>query len=301
METTNRQIKELSILIPVYNQVCVDKIEILKKLCDNINTLTYEIIVADDGSNNSYDVNQNERINKLEHCSFVVKPTNTGAADTRNFLADRSHYSRLLFLDCDMDIPDNDFIRRYLVHNEEAVVNGGIKIGGNYNDMKSNLRYIYEYDAEPKHTAKERTNRPYKEFRSTNFMIPREIMLACRFDNRFKRYEDVYFGKMLKQNGIKIIHIDNPTVMNDFENNTDYIYKVEKDLHTLNQFRKELHGYSQMLTFTDTLQHRMPLCLIKLWHKLFGNIERSNLTSNHPNLKVFNIYRLGYYISIRNN
>lgn len=281
--------------------MCVDKVKRLKSLCDVIPEFEYEIIVADDGSVNKDVIIQNQTINNLEHCTLLIRKVNGGSAATRNFLAENSKYAWLLFLDCDMDIPDNHFIERYIYNGiYDTVVNGGIAIGSNPSEMKGNLRYLYEHYEEPKHTAEQRNKKPYKAFRSTNFMIPREIFLSCKFDERMKRYEDVYFGKILKQKNIRIKHIDNPVVLNDFEDNYDYMNKIELDLRTLCKFRNELQGYSKMITFTDTLRHKFPTGLIKLWHKIFGKMERNSLTGKHPNLKVFNIYRLGYFISNNN-
>jgi hypothetical protein len=38
---------------------------------------------------------------------------------------------------------------------------------------------------------------------------------------------------------------------------------------------------------------------IRLWHRLFGALERRNLCSNHPSLNVFKLYKLGYYLSLK--
>ena len=242
---------------------------------------------------------KNNDINNMDHCRYVLKKENTGSGATRNFLCDICRFDWMLFLDCDMDIADNSFISKYIgMQGEPAVVNGGISIGKNP-AMRHNLRYIYECEAESAHTAQKRNAMPYREFRSTNFMIHKSIMNVCRFDEKLMRYEDVLYGKMLKRHGFRIIHIDNPTVMNDFEENADFVRKAEKDMKTLHYFEKELQGFSRMLTFTNTLSHKMPLGIIRLWHKLFGSIERRVLTSRHPSLYIYNLYRLGYYLSLK--
>lgn len=293
------QKNKLSILIPVYNDVCVDKVTRLKQLCDKAENLEYEIVVADDGSTNHACIEKNNDINNMDHCRYILKKENTGSGATRNYLCDISLFDWMLFLDCDMDIADDSFIEKYIgMQDEPAVVNGGICIGKNP-AMRHNLRYIYECEAESAHTAQKRNAMPYREFRSTNFMIHRNIMKVCRFDEQLMRYEDVLYGKMLKRHGFRIIHIDNPTVMNDFEENADFVRKAEKDMNTLHYFEKELQGFSRMLTFTNTLRHKMPLWTIRLWHKLFGSIERRILTSRHPSLYIYNLYRLGYYVSLK--
>ena len=146
--------KAISILIPIYNSVCVKQVKELSAQAQQLN-VDYEIIVADDDSPLKDVVRDNEAINDMPNCQYIVKPTNTGSAATRNFLAERSHY--------------------------------------------------------PAKRQKQR----YQEFRSTNFMIRRDVFLQNPFDERFTKsgYEDVLFGKHLKHSNAAILHIDNPVTM----------------------------------------------------------------------------------------
>lgn len=270
----------------------------LDELCRKTEGLQYEIIVADDGSSDKTAIEANRCINDFEHCRFIERETNEGAGATRNFLTRESQYNWLLFVDCDMVVPNEHFISRYLECNAEAVINGGIAIEGNM--QRNNLRFLYEKKAESKHTAAQRTLQPYKSFRSTNFLAPREVMLCNPFYGPMKRYEDVYFGKILKQRKVEILHIDNPLMMIDFDTNAEYINKVEKDMATLHRFRRELKGYSPLLTAVDTLKHWVvPIWLWRLFHRLFGGIIRQNLTSGRPFLCLLNTYKMGYFLCIR--
>ncbi len=295
---------EISILIPVYNEACVDIVRRLADMCEKEQArrreFRYEILVADDASSDKLTIEQNRLINTLVNCSFIEKEHNTGSAATRNFLAQKSQYRWLLFLDCDMRIVCDDFLVRYLDCESADVVNGGICIN---QDDKHNLRCLYETYCAPMHHPSKRNERPYQCFRSTNFMIERSVMLAHPFDERFKKsgYEDVMFGKTLKENHICIVHIDNPTMMVDFESNARYVEKIERSLHTLYTFREELRGYSRLLTFVNGIHIHFVLTLFRCWHSLFGALERRILCGKHPVLAVFNLYRLGYYITLTKN
>jgi hypothetical protein len=229
-----------------------------------------------------------------------VKETNSCSAATRNFLGAQSQYPWLLFLDCDISIPDDHFLERYVTDDHEGVVNGGIRITDD-DGLRHNLRYLYEKAAEPAHTAEKRQANRYQEFRSTNFMIERRVFEKCRFDERFTRsgYEDVLFGKMLSQQQVSVTHIDNPVMMTEFEPNADYVRKIERSLRTLYTFRNELRGYSRILTFDSGIHIGAVRGMIRLWHRLFGGLERRNLCGKRPCLKLFNLYRLGYYISAK--
>ena len=288
---------EVSVLIPNYNNVCVELVRVLQQQAEALG-ISYEILVADDASPMKEKIGENEAINALPHCRYIVKETNSGSAATRNFLGAQSQYPWLLFLDCDIAIPDDRFLERYVTDDHEGVVNGGIRITDD-DGLRHNLRYLYEKAAEPAHTAEKRQANRYQEFRSTNFMIERRVFETCRFDERFTRsgYEDVLFGKMLKQQRVSVSHIDNPVMMTEFEGNADYVRKIERSMRTLYAFRDELRGYSRILTFDSGIHVAAVRGLIRLWHRLFGSLERRNLCGERPCLKLFNLYRMGYYVS----
>lgn len=290
--------REVSVLIPNYNNVCVELVTVLQRQAEELG-ISYEILVADDASPMKEAIRQNEDINALPHCRYIVKETNSGSAATRNFLGAQSQYPWLLFLDCDISIPDDHFLERYVTDDHEGVVNGGIRITDD-DGLRHNLRYLYEKAAEPAHTAEKRQANRYQEFRSTNFMIERRVFEKCRFDERFTRsgYEDVLFGKMLKQQQIPVTHIDNPVMMTKFESNPDYVTKIERSMRTLHTFRNELRGYSRILTFDSGIHISAVRGLIRLWHRIFGNMERRNLCGSKPILKLFTLYRLGYYLTL---
>ena len=292
--------KALSILIPIYNSVCVNQVKELSAQAQKLN-VDYEIIVADDASPLKDVTRANEDINDMPNCQYIIKPTNTGSAATRNFLAAKSRYPWLLFIDCDVEISNPSFLYTYLLYIDKdyEVINGGIAVADNPL-MNSNLRYIYEKRAEADHTAARRQKQRYQEFRSTNFIIRRDVFLQHPFDERFTKsgYEDVLFGKHLKLNGISILHIDNPVTMTEFETNPDYVAKTERNLRTLYQFRSDLRGYSRLLTLVSGIHIPAILWLMRLWHRMFGAIERRNLCGSRPYLLVFKLYRLGYYLKL---
>lgn len=295
---------ELSILIPVYNEVCVSIVERLAMLCRHRTaqqpSFRYEILVADDASPRQENIESNRSINEIAHCRFIENTENRGAAAMRNFLARQSQYQWLLYLDCDMQIIADDFINRYLDGPDCGIVNGGIVIGPPPHGKGKNLRYLYEKRSEEAHDVEHRQRNPYHEFRSTNFLAEHDVMLRCPFDERFKKsgYEDVLFGKSLKAAHISIAHIDNPTVMVDFEDNASYMDKIDRSLRTLCQFKSELRGYSRLISFESGIHLDCVKWVIRLWHRVFGPLERRNLCSRHPVLQVFDLYRIGYFLSL---
>ena len=286
---------ELSILLPVYNTRCLTMVERLKELCDAVDGLRYEIIAADDGSTDRDAVAFNRGIERMAGCRYVECAENRGAAATRNFLAGMSRYGWLLFVDCDMTLPDDRFIIRYLEAPETGVVIGGIRTGGTADDVRCNLRCAYERRAQERHTAEERSKRPYQSFRSVNFMAERGVMERCRFDERMRRYEDVRFGRLLEESGVTVAHIDNAVVMEDFESNGCFVAKTEKDMRTLRDFEAEMRGYSRMIDVADVLRRRHILWVVRMWHGLFGRLERRLLTGGKARLRLYDVYKLGCF------
>ena len=292
-------IAALSILIPTYNDLCFTLVGDLRQQAEEAG-IDYEILVGDDGSTDAEVIEKNRKICKWPHCHYLIQIQNIGRAAIRNFLAKEAHHDWLLFIDSDMTIARVDYLSKYLAMEGSEVVDGGVIIGGDADTLKGNLRYLYEKTSEQEHTAEKRQQHPYQDFHTANFLIRRDLMLAHPFDERFRHYgyEDVLFGKKLRTKGVKITHIDNPLGFSTFEENTQFILKTEEGLRTLHQFQSDLRGYSRLLTLVEGIHLPIILSLIRCWHKLFGKWERKNLCGSHPSLRLFKLYKLGYYLKI---
>ena len=287
--------KDISILVPTYNYDCTRMVSELRRQADALG-INYEIVVADDGSTDALSVEHNRAINQWAHCRLDERPQNTGRAAIRNYLARQARYEWLLFLDSDMQVADSRFVERYLTAgDDDSVVDGGIKVGTPPYPSQ-NIRYLYEHRCEPRHTADNRQQRPYQSFRTTNFLVRRDVMLKHPFDERFRHYgyEDVLWGRQLERHHLSIRHIDNPMLLTDFETNDVFVGKTEEGLRTLHEFRDELRGYSRLLDRAEALP-RQPL---RWCYRLFGRLLRRHLTGRHPRLFLFQLYRLCYYASL---
>lgn len=288
--------QEVSILIPTYNCDCRQLVAELSRRAEVIDGLRYELIVADDGSTDRFCTALCKEVENLPHCRFIDCGKNSGRAAIRNFLAREARYQWLLFLDCDMTILSPQFLWNYVTADGD-IIYGGYIVG---EGVPSNLRYIYEKVCEPQHRAEERLKRPYQHFHTCNFLISRSILLTHPFDERFRNYgyEDVLFGKQLKQAGMSISHIDNPVGFFTYEDNAHFVSKTEEGLRTLHQFHDDLRGYSQLLTFVDGIHLGAVKAVIRLWHRLFGRLERRNLCGLHPSLTIFKFYKIGYFLTL---
>ena len=289
--------QELSILIPVYNSDCRQQVTALSHQAETIEGLRCEIVVADDGSDDVALQGINAELSALPNVRYIRREQNVGRAAIRNYLAHEARYEWLLFMDGDMAIPSDTFLKKWVEADVKEVAYGGYVVG---EGSRSSLRFIYEKENEPMHRATERRKRPHQHFHTCNFLIRRDLMLANPFDERFRHYgyEDVLFGKQLKKNDVKIEHVDNPAGFFDFEDNVHFVNKTEEGLRTLHVFRKDLRGYSQMLTFVDGIHLGVVRWCIRCWHRLFGALERRNLCGNSPSLRLFKLYKLGFFLTI---
>ena len=306
---------DLSILLPSYNNVCVSLVQALQRQADALRgkldkPFRYEIIVADDCSTDAACIDANRVIGDMLHCRYLRMEQNVGRAQIRNVLISESSGDYVLLIDSDLFLCDDNYLYKYATSTAD-VVYGGTCIGGeglamvdneaNTENLKGNLRYIYEKKAEPSHRAVFRQLRPNQEISVCNLYARRDIMEAHPFDSRFKAYgyEDVLFGKRLAESGIEVTHIDNPVLINEFEPNSVFVKKTEEAILTLCRFEQDLEGYSNLKTKVTTLGRYIPLSLFRLWHRIMKNKEKRNLTGPKPSLLLFKLYKLGFFLENR--
>lgn len=306
---------DLSILLPSYNNVCVSLVQVLQRQADALwgkldKPFRYEIIVADDCSTDAACIDANRVIGDMLHCRYLRIEQNVGRAQIRNVLISESRGDYVLLIDSDLFLCDDNYLYKYATSTAD-VVYGGTRIGGeglamvdneaNTENLKGNLRYIYEKKAEPSHRAVFRQLRPNQEISVCNLYARRDIMEAHPFDSRFKAYgyEDVLFGKRLAESGIEVTHIDNPVLINEFEPNSVFVKKTEEAILTLCRFEQDLEGYSNLKTKVTTLGRYIPLSLFRLWHRFMKNKEKRNLTGAKPSLLLFKLYKLGFFLENR--
>lgn len=309
-------INTLSILIPTYNHICTELVESLQAQASSLPNLEYEILVADDGSTDTSTTEGNRKINQLDNCRYIEREKNVGRAAIRNFLAQQAKHPWLLFIDSNMDVILSEYLSNYLnqikennadledsIHIKYGVIYGGYQIkrdNETKEHLKNNLRYIFESRGTQNGDYRERQTNPYRDFHTSNFIVQRSIILKYPLDERFYHYgyEDVLWGKTLKDNHILIKHIDNPLGYNHFIGNMSFVSKTEESLRTLYQFREELEGYSKIIDYAQRLKrwHLSHLC-----QKLFPFFclpIKARLTGNKPSILWFNIYKLLYYIHL---
>ena len=287
----------LSILIPVYNWDCT---QLIKDLHFQGLTLgiPYEIIVADDCST---DKNLQEKSRLVaethENCRYFGVPHNIGRAAIRNFMADQSKYDILLFLDCDAEVKDKQFLKKYMDASHRAeVVCGGLTHPDEIPQKGQELRYLYEKNAAFERSAGFRSQNPYLRFTSFSFLIRKEVFMKIRFDESYVRYgyEDVQFGHELEANGISILHIDNPLAHVGLDDSASYLNKTRQAVQNAFDHKDEIHDSSKLLTHYNKVKKYRLRWLFRFIWVFFQRSMEKNLLGPKPGLRIFSLYKLCY-------
>lgn len=290
----------LSILIPVYNYNCVALVKALQQQAENCN-IDYEILVADDGSDNAEIVCENRKIYAIPHSVYHETGQNHGRSWIRNWLVGQSQGAYLLFIDSDAEICNAHFVGNYLRHVEKgAVICGGILHPEEEPSPTRRLRYRYEKAMEPCFTAERRNQHPYANLRTFNFMMPREVALSHPFDESITLYgyEDTLLGGMFEKEGLKVIHIDNPLINADIEENPIFLKKTEESMHSLYQLKDKMQHHSRLLTSYEKIRRLKLDTLLRFVFPLLRPMLTWHLTGKQPTVIALQFYKLAYYCTL---
>jgi glycosyltransferase involved in cell wall biosynthesis len=289
----------LSILIPTYNYDCYDLVSELHRQASQLN-IEFEIIIADDCSTSN--LSKLPHINQLSNCQLIKPQHNLGRAKIRNFLAAKSQYNHLLFLDSDSFPANNDFLKKYIEHIPQNITILGGRI---YNDAQNEHHTLLTLYG----STKERNNNPIHisntPFTSPNFLIPKTIFNKIRFNENIKGYghEDTIFGIELSRLNIPYYRFDNPIIHLQIEDNLTFIQKTKEsisnlyNIHITKQY-PEIQTLSPVLKLYTKIKK---LRLTTIFTKIYRNHSNTLLkycNCKNPNLTIFSLYKLCYLCHI---
>lgn len=291
----------LSILIPTYNYNVVPSVLVLHKQCSECR-IEFEILVFDDYSQLFLDSNQ--EINSLENCRFEILEKNIGRSAIRNLLASKAKFAHMLFLDADTIPIHNNFIKKYIanVNKDEKVVYGGIEYQKEKPKKNRFLRWKYGQAREALSVEKRQEN-PYLSLLTLNFLIHKNIFEKVSFNETIPnlRHEDTLFSYNLKQQKIKIIHIENPVfhlgldafdvaIKKEHDSLLGLKYLIDHKLLPADYVR-----LSKIAAKIDALNLNFAFVL---FYKITKLHFLKNLSSNNPSLFIFDLYRLGNWCNL---
>jgi hypothetical protein len=292
----------LSILIPTYNYNAFPLVLELHQQCMDSN-LSFEILCFDDAS--VIILPENHQINSLEYCRYEVLDKNIGRSAIRNVLAKKAKFDNLLFLDSDTIPVHSNFISNYIfqINKGENVVYGGIRYQKEKPDNTQLLRWVYGNSREALSVEK-RIQNPHLSFLSLNFLIKKEILNQVKFNESIPnlRHEDSLFSFELKKENIQPTHIENPVYHLGIENSTVFIQKSEESVVGLHHLITSNLIDSHYLRISQYHRFLKKTRLDYFFSKCFNlakPILRNHLTSKNPSLYIFDLYRLGYYCTLK--
>ena len=207
----------LSVLIPFYNTSPRDLVAALAEAASG-HEHNVEIVAADDGSpDRSLAPALVEAMAGMTvPCRLLSPARNLGRSRIRNRLCEAARGKYVLFLDGDMQLPDDRFLIRYLdlINSRQVdVVFGGFDMPGG--DQAPPAYDLHIYDSRRSHClpAIGRSKSPEKYTYTSNLLVRRELMAACPFSEEFSGWgwEDVDWSLSMAGRA-RIDHIDNPAV-----------------------------------------------------------------------------------------
>ena len=292
----------LSILIPTYNYNVVPLVLELQKQCLECE-ITFEILVFDDSSKLFFD--ENQQINSLENCRFSKNNSNLGRGKNINFLAESARFDWLLIMDCDTFPTQNNYIQKYIskINENEKVVFGGIQYKKEQPKKDQLLRWIYGNSRESLSVEKRNSN-PNENALTSNLLIEKEVFLSNPFDKSITNYgyEDLVFLSELKEKGVLVTHIDNPTFHLGLETSQEFLEKTRISLTNLKSIAEtnpRASSESKILKIYNILNKINLASLISYLFKITERKIAQNLLSQKPSLLLFDLYKLGFYCSIK--
>lgn len=294
----------ISILIPSYDY---NTLPLVKKLYSQVVSegIAFEIIVQDDASPINENTEINSGINQLQYCSYHRNETTLGRGQNRNLLVSKAQFKWILFLDCDTFPKQEDFIKKYVdclkAENTQAAF-GGIA----YYDQKPNpdemLRWVYGKIRE-EISLERRIESPYKHSLISNFLIKKKLVEKFPFDTRLTKYgyEDIVLINDLRKNGIAIAQIENAAYHLQLENSARFLEKTKESLSNLKYLLDHKIFADDATSLVKTYKLISKVGLRSLAAFIFRKSEGfliKNLLSKEPSLKLFLLYKLGYFCQL---
>lgn len=291
----------LSILVPIYNYNVYPLVVALHKQCTDCE-IAFEILCQDDASNSSVNA-LNEKVNALSNCSFISLKENVAHRENRNSLANQAKFDYLLFIDGDSIIIHEHYIKKYIVN----LLDFDVIYGGRLHPEKcpsnnQKLRWKYGKYIEDK-SAANRKKKPYQSLLFNNTVIKKNCFNKVKFDKNIKKYghDDTQLSYQLSLLKSKVNHIENPVEHGDIDTNLVYLNKTKESLENLISLYEEEKidvKFVRLIQLYHFLKKIKTTFIISKIHSVFEKYVVQNLTGNHPNLFLFNWYRVGYLCSI---
>lgn len=292
----------LSVCIPVFNTDIRSLVLTLSKQAIDDN-LDVEIRVYDDRSHLDYR-RENRVVAGYKHVIYNELQRNIGRAAIRNKLAQESEGTAILFLDGDMQVTNNNYLKKYYdLHRTNSIIVGGITYPSELPGSSFALRWKYGNERESI-PADQRQIYPYRSFMTGNVLIPKTLMMNNPFDEQIVGYghEDTKFGYEIRKTRYPIIHIDNPLLHNGLETSHEFLFKTKVGIENLVALWNRLNYTPDFASTVKLLKtaRKFNKVIIRQAILLIFNMTRRQIENNlhgiNPSMRLFDFYKLGLTI-----
>mgnify|MGYP002624839681 CR=1 FL=1 len=207
------------------------------------------------------------------------------------------------------EIPDEQFVERYLEYcnGKDVVVCGGTLYYEKRPQRDYLLRWTYGMKNEVQ-SALVRNKHPNDNFQAFNFLIHRNLFMNIRFNELLKNYgyEDTLFRFELTKRDIQVIHIDNPLYHIGIDSNLVYLEKTRQGVENLTLLMEspesqKLICHMRLLRYYQVFKKTRTVFVVFGIFLIFRRLILHNLNGYHPNMALFNFYKLGYLCSLKYN
>jgi glycosyltransferase involved in cell wall biosynthesis len=285
----------LSILIPIYN---FDVRAFVKQLSDQAQQLSVEteIICLDDLSEPAFK-KLNADLSTIPLVKYIESETNLGRSAVRNKLAELSSYEHLLYLDCDGECVNDDYLQQYIAQIQDYDVIYGGRIYQEFRPVDDNLHFHwYCGTAREEILVEVRSANPYKTFMTNNFLIRKAVYDQVKMDESIVGYghEDTFFAIELKAKGFKIKHIDNPIKHIGIETTEVFLEKSENGVKNLAflMHEQKVDDSIKLVRYYHLATKFALMPLVRAFIKFRLTAIKQNFHSSTPNLLWFDLWKL---------
>lgn len=296
----------LSILIPVFNYDVRKLVSDLHKQLSGME-IEYEIRVYDDCSTDEAFKNGNASIGDLPNVVFKRLETNLGFCTIRNVLAEEAQFDLLLFLDSDVEVIDEHFIKKYLqVTDGKTVFCGGMQYVEEPPKDDQFLKWKHGKEREEA-SAVVRNKNPHRTLWAGNFLIPKKIYLGAKFDDGSTGYgyNDTMFGYRLLVQGVPIVHVENPLLHRGLMPSEKFVMRSLEAVDNLLFFESRDYIEPSFYKFIKVFRYYkllkrlgMERIYLKYYLKHVSG-WKNNLLSSSPNLRNLDKLKLGRLVELK--
>lgn len=288
----------ISILIPTYNYDVSPLVAQLHKQLST-NAIVFEILIFEDGSKKFINA-----VSGFSSTKLIINKENLGRVKARQQLATLARYDWLLFLDADVLPQSNEFISNYLkskILHFDAVF-GGFAYYESAPKKEFMLRWKYGKTKEQVPAAV-RNKTPYKVIISANYLIKKDVFntINQQIEDTKGYGFDTYFGALLQQNKVKVLHIDNTVYHLGIEKSEVYLKKKEMAaltlLHFYNSKSYNENNSNDLLKFFLKIKRLRLVWFFSLVHTVLGAVIKRQLMSKNPSINLLQLYKISFMCS----